>query len=347
MSRDGGRVLVTGACGFMGSHAMDLLQAQGYAVRATDLPSANQEHVKRIGAEFVPSDLTKPETLKPALKDVDMVFNVASVFDYFAPYELLHKVNVVGMQNLCDALLDSKVKRVIHWSTVGVYGPCKELPTTEESPKNPSNNYEKTKWEQELLGMKFVKENGLPLTAIRPAPTYGPRNHYGMFNFFKLLSQGILTVIPSVYPQSKRVRIPMVYVTDVCRAALFLSGKTQTVGEVYNAVADVHPTADELMEFTMPLLNVKAHRLIVPYALFPMMHKMFLRIATKMEAKARKMGKGVRPPLEVDTVNYMMNSYLFSNAKIKKLGFEFDYADYRKGIWETVGWYRQQGWLDV
>ncbi len=347
MKGDGERALVTGACGFMGSHAMDLLQAQGYTVRATDLPSANQDHVKRIGAEFVPSDLTKPETLKPALKDVEMVFNVASVFDYFAPYELLHKVNVVGMQNLCDTLLSSKVKRVIHWSTVGVYGPCKELPTTEESPKNPSNNYEKTKWEQEQLGMKFAKENGLPLTAIRPAPTYGPRNHYGMFNMFKLFSQGILTIIPSLYPQSQRIRIPMVHVTDVCRAALFLSDKKQTVGEVYNVVADAHPTADELMEFVFPLLNVKAHRLIVPAAVFPLFHKMFHGMAVKMETKARKMGKGVRPPLEVDTVNYMMNSYLFSNAKIRKLGFEFDYADFRKGVWETVGWYRQQGWLDV
>ncbi|MEM3207854.1 MAG: NAD(P)-dependent oxidoreductase, partial [Halobacteria archaeon] len=204
-----------------------------------------------------------------------------------------------------------------------------------------------TKWEQEQIAMKWVKENGLPLTAIRPAPTYGPRNRYGMFNMFKLFSQGILTIIPSLYPRSKRIRIPMVHVTDVCRAALFLSDKERTVGEVYNVVADTHPTADELMEFVFPLLNVKAHRLIVPAAVFPLFHKMFHRMAVKMEAKAKKRGPGVRPPLEVDTVNYMMNSYLFSNAKIKNLGFEFDYADFRRGVWETVGWYRQQGWLDV
>ena len=126
--------LVTGACGFCGGHMVKLLADEGVPVRATDLESAAgdpevrfvQENLgidfNRKGVEFVPSDLTDKASLKAALKGVGTVYHTASLYDYSAPMEALEKVNLYGTTNLCEAMVEEGVDRVIHWSTAGVYG---------------------------------------------------------------------------------------------------------------------------------------------------------------------------------------------------------------------------------
>ncbi|PIU69015.1 MAG: hypothetical protein COS84_00230, partial [Armatimonadetes bacterium CG07_land_8_20_14_0_80_40_9] len=119
--------LVTGACGFNGSYMVELLLEKGYKVRATDLEGTErgiyEDLVKREGVEFVPSDLTKKETLKEVVKDVEYVFHPAAVFDYAAKWELMERVNVFGTRNLCEVLMEEgKVKKFVVWSSAAVYG---------------------------------------------------------------------------------------------------------------------------------------------------------------------------------------------------------------------------------
>lgn len=158
--------LVTGTCGFSGSYMVELLQDVGYKVRATDLEGTDRgiykEIIEKEGVEFIPSDLTKKETLKEVVKDVEYVFHPAAIFSYSASYEAMEKVNVFGTRNLCEALLqEGKIKRLIVWSTVGVYGLPKPemLPIAEETLCSPSNLYEKSKYEQEKVVIEFYKNH--------------------------------------------------------------------------------------------------------------------------------------------------------------------------------------------
>lgn len=126
--------LVTGACGFSGSHMVKILADEGVPVRGTDLRRAfESEKVKVVsrnigldwntpGVEFVPSDLSDKESLLEVLDGVGTVYHTASLYDYSAPMSALVKVNIDGQTNLCEAMVEAGVDRVVHWSTAGVYG---------------------------------------------------------------------------------------------------------------------------------------------------------------------------------------------------------------------------------
>ena len=126
--------LVTGACGFSGGHMVKILADEGVRVRGTDLARAfDSPKVKAVqenigldwsapGVEFVASDLADKQSLKEALKGVGTVYHTASLYDYSAPMSALEKVNIEGTINLCEAMIEEGVDRLIHWSTAGVYG---------------------------------------------------------------------------------------------------------------------------------------------------------------------------------------------------------------------------------
>src|SRR5262245_2726666 len=140
--------LVTGACGFMGTHMVEILTEAGHRVRATDLAQSYDHDdirtgrfpsiLKKLNVEFVPADVTNRETVEKILKDVEYVFHIAAVFSYSASWEILHRVNVEGTRHLLELLKQVPTfKKLVLWAAGGVYrfpkGP-EDLPLTEQSP---------------------------------------------------------------------------------------------------------------------------------------------------------------------------------------------------------------------
>jgi nucleoside-diphosphate-sugar epimerase len=116
-----------------------------YYVEAPDSddpqPVYYEEILDEVDAKFIPADLTTPEDVAElaAAHDYDTVYNIASLYDYFAPREALYDVNVNGTRNLLSELAakDSSC-RVIHWSTLGVLGDAGfEEPKSEDDPYSP------------------------------------------------------------------------------------------------------------------------------------------------------------------------------------------------------------------
>lgn len=327
-------VLVTGACGFVGGHMVDLLLRKGYRVRATDLKDADRSHIKKVGVEFIPSDLTDKSSLKKVFEDVDYVFNPASLFSFWASWDALKKVNIDGMRNICEVALDSDVEMFVHWSTVGVYGipDPKYFPIKEDAPKRPATKYEKSKWEQEKIGFKFQRDNGLPLTALRPAPIYGPRSFYGGATGLFMLAKGQIVGLPLATRGYNRA--PAVHVKDVVGAAYFLSQNRKSIGEAYNIVDDSTYTIRELLKFSAPLVGAKIYPIYLPTS--------FINLGAKIiERKARR--KGIRPSVEPDTIALILTDYWFSNEKIKALGYKLQYPDLKIGTLEIIDWYKSKG----
>jgi len=332
------RALVTGACGFAGGHMVDLLVSKGYDVIATDLDTAPREYLNPQ-ANFIPADVTDPSTLKQLFSEpLDYVFHPAAIFDYEAPWELCEKVNVFGMRNLCDISLKKGVKRFLLFSTVSVYGYPEpdELPVKEDNPKRPGTNYERSKLMQEEVGMEY-NEMGLPITVVRPAPVYGPRNIYGMATILFLMAK--FPILP--FPVNIDNYIVGVHVRDVCNAALFLSSKNRAVGEAYNIVDNSRYTLREFAEFVCPLMGVRILPIFLP-------REFFYSIGNHLADVSRSVSKmtGTRPFIEKDMVYYLKAVYTFSNEKLRALGYEMLYPDLLEGLRETIEWYKDNGYLD-
>lgn len=330
--------VVTGACGFAGSHMVDLLIEKGYHVVATDLDNQDRKFVNPK-AEFIPADITQPPTLKPLFaKKPGVVFHPAAVFDYEAPFELCEKVNVGGMRNICDISLSTGVKRLLLFSTVSVYGYPKpeELPVHEDNPKRPGTNYERSKWMQEEVAMEFL-DKGLPTSIVRPAPVYGPRNVYGMATILFLLAK--FPMLP--FPVNLDNRMVGVNVRDVCGAAEFLTTKKEAIGEAYNVIDNSSYTIREFAEHVCPLMGVRILPIFIPRELFFFMGNQAADVS-KSVAKVFH----TRPFIEKDMVYYLKAIYSFSNEKLRSLGYEFQFPDLLEGLTHTIDWYRENHYLD-
>jgi nucleoside-diphosphate-sugar epimerase len=323
--------VVTGACGFVGTHMVDLLVEKNYTVRATDLKNADKTYLSK-DAEFVAADITNKDDVKKVLKDADLLFHVASVFDFYAPWHVLYKVNVLGTRNLCECAVEENIKCMVHWSSGAIYGIPKQLPSTEKSPIAPSNNYEKSKAEQEKVVFKFHTEHNLPVVIIRPAVIYGKRSKYGVSTAIFMLAKGQLPAIPG---SGKNIGT-YVHVADVVNSALFLVNKPFAIGEVYNIADDTHYSSEELLLHVADLLGIKIFPFHIPASIIKMLVK-WSEWSVKGSAK--------KPKLERDAIAYLFNSYWLDNSKLKSTGYELIYPDIKVGLKEVIEWYRTAGWI--
>lgn len=395
--------LVTGACGFSGGHMVKILKDAGIAVRGTDLEKAfNDPRViktqENIGldwesgdVEFVPADLLDKDSIRKALKGVDVVFHTASLYDYSAPMEALEKVNIHGTVSLCEAVLEEGVDRLIHWSTAGVYGhpymprsylnPLRALyelvwghgvrpwlpdkdykrpaghptnqPFTEESssPLNTSgpqprgtylvNDYSITKWKQEQLIKRFGEEKGLRYTVLRPAPLYGPGSDYGIGGIVIAISEGLAPVLPLDLRNYLMVNC---HVRDIGRAALFVAEKEKTVGEDYNVSDPTVISQLEFLKISALLVGRKVH--LIPFLRMPMLMPLGIWSARYVRWLENRFPAYRRLRIwEESSARYLSSSYWISSRKLKNLGFEWEYADFRLGLRDTVEWFIKVGWV--
>jgi len=324
-------MLVTGACGFVGSHMVDLLLSREHHVIALDL-QRNDAVIGRKDVEFVQYDITKKEGFASIIKDVDYIFHIAALFDYSASYEQLYKVNVEGTKNLLDAALKSDIKRIIIWSSGSVYGKPKEVPVKEETPLSPLNNYEKSKMEQERIALKYYEDYGLPVTILRPAAIYGPYGKYGVSLMLFMLAKGKLPAIPG----PGKYKPALVHVKDVVNAAYFLHDKLNAVGEIYNICDEGRYTIEELLLAVADMLNIQIRKFHIPVSLLYL-------IAALNKFYSKLTGK--KPLIVKDLIRYLTYDSVLDISKIKGLGYKLLYPDTLVGLEETIKWYKEVGWI--
>lgn len=352
MSQAGKHALITGASGFSAHHVIDRLLEEGWKVKATY--HSDKSALEKFGdrVEFIQVDLTDKNSLKPSVKDVDVVFHPAALFSYSAPIELLRKVNVEGTKNLIEASMDAGVEKVVLWSSVALYGTADpkfyQMPITEDQELNPDceGKYDLSKREQEAAAFRYHEENGFPISAVRSAPIYGPGSYYGIYTLFKYVQQASLSVCPR---NMHKKHIPLVHAEDIAGAAIFLSDSKQFNGEAYNVADDYDLDMVQTLKFAACLTNQKMSILPpMPMKIFKPFLKLFGKFSY-FEAKhvrKKKDGKMPVPKLETDTIIYMFGNFHFSNQKIKEAGYQFKYPNRKVGLVETFNWYDNNGWLE-
>ncbi|MHA1680573.1 MAG: NAD-dependent epimerase/dehydratase family protein [Promethearchaeota archaeon] len=367
--------LVTGALGHTGTFMVGLLRQNGWKVVATDLPARERGELltkEKIflnrgynrnfwdeGINLIHADLTNKDSLVPLFekRKFDAIFHTASLYDYFAPFSLLKKINVGGLRNLLQVYLEycrnqfqdvADYPRFIHWSTCGVYGQPEykhfDIPANENAPFNPPNDYSKSKMLQELLLKKFQDEQGIPVVIIRPGPIYGPGQKYGAFHVYRAFSKVKFVPIVQILPREKRLRMPMVHVEDLVRAALYLAEAppSKVVGEAFNVLDDCG-YQETLNVILARLFKLKTVKLNVPWFLYKIIGRFAFFILNKHAERCRT--KGIRPKVDGPMAEYVVHQYYFSNEKIKNLGFTFKYPNMLPGTKQTLQWYLESGWI--
>ena len=249
------QVLVTGADGFIGSHLVELLVAEGYPVRALAQYNSfnNWGWLEDVGCldqiEVMCGDIRDPFFCRELTRGIDLVFHLAALiaipYSYQAPNSYV-ETNVNGTLNICQAALDAGVQRVIHTSTSEVYGTANYVPIDEKHPLQPQSPYSASKISADAMAKSYHHAFELPLTIARPFNTYGPR-------------QSARAVIPTIISQlaSGRREVQLgdlsptrdfTFVEDTCRGFLALAGSDATIGEVVNIGSNFEVSIGELLK---------------------------------------------------------------------------------------------------
>ncbi len=256
-------VLVTGAGGFIASHLIELLVAEGAQVHAfVRYNSRNDPGMLDLlddkvtrKLEIVAGDLRDADAIRAAVAGMDTVFHLGALiaipYSYLHPREVV-ETNVLGTLNVLQAARDEKVRRVIHTSTSEVYGTAQYVPIDEKHPIQGQSPYSASKIGADRIAESFYRSYDLPVATLRPFNTYGPR-------------QSDRAVIPTIITQAltgSEVRLgslepvrDFTYVTDTARGFLKIAMPDAAIGHEFNLGSGEAVSIGELVERIFRILG--------------------------------------------------------------------------------------------
>ncbi|MCC6051016.1 MAG: SDR family NAD(P)-dependent oxidoreductase [Thermofilum sp.] len=256
------RVLVTGGAGFIGSHIVDRLVEEGYAVRVIDnLSSGRLESLARHRGnpqvEVIVGDLKRPEDALRAVEGVETVFHYAAnpeVRVSTTNPEVHFNENVVATFNLLEAMRRKGVKEIVFASSSSVYGEPEEIPVGEGAPVRPVSVYGASKAACENLIHAYTKLYGIRAVALRYANVVGPRLRHGVvWDFINKLLKNPTEL--EILGDGKQTR-SYVYIDDAVEATITAWRRTESSYEVYNIASDDWITVDEVAEEVIKAMNL-------------------------------------------------------------------------------------------
>lgn len=257
----GCRVLVTGGCGFIGSHLVEALL--GFGSRVTVLDAYNTtsnrgflEGVEDPNLEVRLGDVADPFLVRELSRGVDTIFHLAALigipYSYIAPAHYV-RTNIEGTLAVLEAARAEGVRRVVHTSTSEAYGSAQVTPMTENHPLVAQSPYAATKVAADQLAGSYFRAFDTPVTTLRPFNTFGPR-------------QSMRAVIPTLMIQamySDRILVgalnpvrDMNFVADTVAAFLGIGAAEGVEGEVYNAGSGVGRTIGEILDTIQHVVGV-------------------------------------------------------------------------------------------
>jgi NAD dependent epimerase/dehydratase len=317
-----GKILVTGADGFIGSHLTEALVRQGYDVRAfVQYNSFNSwgwldRCVPDVAGKFevFAGDVRDPHGVKTAMQGCDAVLHLAALiaipYSYHSP-DTYVDTNIKGTLNIVQAARELGVGKVIHTSTSEVYGTAHFVPITEEHPLQGQSPYSASKIGADQIALSFYCAFGTPVTVIRPFNTYGPR-------------QSARAVIPTVITQ-------------------IASGKRQIKLGAIHPTRDFNYVADTVSGFIAALKSERGAGEVINLG-----SNYEISIGDTVKVIAEAMGADIEIVTDEQRLRpekSEVDRLWASNEKAKRLlGWQPGYGGvegFKRGIAETVAWFRE------
>jgi nucleoside-diphosphate-sugar epimerase len=254
-------VLVTGGCGFIGSHLVEALLGAGAEVRVLDLYTSDSDLGFLAGVtdprlDIVLGDVADAYFTRSALRGIDTVFHLAALigipYSYVAPAHYV-RTNVEGTLAVLEGARGESCRRVVHMSTSETYGSARYTPMDENHPTVAQSPYAATKAGADQLVTSYWTSFGLPVAICRAFNTFGPR-------------QSLRAIIPTVVAQAlyaDEIRVgsstpvrDMNFVSDTVAGLMAVGSNEGIEGEVFNIGSGVGRTVAEMIEVIQGVVNV-------------------------------------------------------------------------------------------
>jgi UDP-glucose 4-epimerase len=249
---NGAPVFVTGGAGFIGSYIVEGLVRSRARVKVYDnFSSGRMDNLEAVRdeLELVEGDILDYERLRIAMKGAKLVSHQAAQLEILKcvndPVADLQS-NTVGTLHVLRAAVENKVEKIIAASSACVYGQAQALPQTEEHPTEPNWAYGVSKLAAEKYCRLFQEYYRVPITMLRYAIIYGPREWYGrvLTIFIKRALQRQPLVI---FGNGEQVR-DFTFVEDVARMHNLCLSQDAANGKVYNVSTGRGTTVSELAD---------------------------------------------------------------------------------------------------
>lgn len=235
--------LVTGGCGFIGSHIVDKLLEKGHIVRVIDNLATGrlenlQHNIDNNNLKIYQLDIRNKEEIKEVFKDVDYVFHMAALADIVLsiqkPWEY-YSTNVLGTYNVIECAKEVKVKKLVYAASSSCYGIADKFPTDENAQIQPQYPYALTKRLGEETILHWGQVYKVPIISLRLFNVYGTRSRtsgtYGaVFGVF--LAQKLAGKPFTVVGTGEQTR-DFTYVTDIANA-FYTAAISNITNEVFN-----------------------------------------------------------------------------------------------------------------
>jgi UDP-glucose 4-epimerase len=256
--------LVTGGAGFIGSHIVEKLAAQGKRIRVLDNFSFGKKENLSVAngqAEIVAGDLLDPAAVRQSMEGVSVVFHEAAL--HSVPFSVenpsvVNRVNVEGTLNVLIAARDAGVKRVVFASSSSVYGNAKAMPKSEQQCPKPISPYAISKLAGEHYCQAFTQLYGLETVCLRYFNVFGPKqdpaSEYAAVipRFIQWALEGKSLEVHGDGLQSR----DFTYIENVVEANLLAAESPHVVGGVYNVGQSRSYSLLDLIDLLRSMLQV-------------------------------------------------------------------------------------------
>jgi len=238
------KLLITGGAGFIGSHMAENFSNKGWEVVVLDnFTTGKRENLSHISQnlKIVEGDIRDTSIVNEAMAGCDAVIHLAALASVPASFKNpveTYEVNFMGTQNVLEAALQHKVKKVTFASSSAVYGDTEILPITEENPDNPLSPYGLSKLLGEKLCRFYNTAFGLPVVIFRFFNVYGPRQN--PFSEYSAVIPKFLSIIkdggtPVIFGDGEQTR-DFIYISDLVHAHELALEETANEGIRYKVL---------------------------------------------------------------------------------------------------------------
>ena len=258
------KALVTGGAGFIGSHIVERLLADGHQVIVLDdFSTGHRSNLPDSDAlTVIEGDISNYDTVKQCMVGIDWVFHKAAVAS--VPRTVNDPVgssliNYHGTLHLLEAAREKGVKRFVFASSAALYGDEPTLPKVETMNPVTLSPYAVDKLASECACGMYTKLYGLETVCLRYFNVYGPRQdpsspYSGVISIFtdRLKNKQV----PTIFGDGEQTR-DFVYVSDVVEANMKAVTEQAGVGQFFNIATGKEITLNELLKILCEIYNVE------------------------------------------------------------------------------------------
>jgi nucleoside-diphosphate-sugar epimerase len=324
--------VLTGATGLLGSHVAEQLAARGERVRALVRPGSDTTFLRGLGAELAVGDLANVPSLRRAVTGADVVYHCAAKVGEWGPWTDYHAQIINATRNLLDACRAESVGRVLHVSSITVYGHPRLRDGqlfTEDEPLGQDLWLRDYYIRAKIRAEELVREYRGEATVIRPSWIYGPRDRTTLPRLLAALAAGRVSLIGS-----GDNFLNLVYAGDVAEGAILAANHPGAVGRAYNLSSEGELTQRQFLDALTDQLGMPRIRRRIPF-----------RLAFWAGWTAELIGHAIRlrrpPHITRYAVSLVGRPTQFSTARARTdLGWQ-PRVRAAEGLRRTLAWYRE------